>query len=381
MNLYLVGGAVRDILLGRTPREFDFCFEGQREDFLAALPDATLAGSIDVCLWKGCEFMPLRGVTLEEDLMARDLTINALALDREGRLYAHPQALEDLHKGILRPASPTALQDDPGRAFRLARFAALWPRWRIAPECWHQLQRLTEDQLAALPAERVGRELLKALETPAPGRFLHVLLLGRCLNPWFAELEQAAHIPAGPPRWHGVDSTLDHTIRVMDRCAGDSMAAWMGLCHDLGKTLTPPEHWPHHYGHERLGEPLGRHLAQRLRLSTRHGKAASLACEEHMRAGRYAELRVGTRRDVVWRVERSGFSQPFWKLVDADSGRHISPVALRDRDLLRAVHLPESWQNRGQDSERHLRELHCQALVQTGATPSPAADCITAGRP
>ena len=380
MNLYLVGGAVRDILLGRIPRELDFCFDGRREDFLASHPGATLVGSLHVCLWNGCEFMPLRGASLEEDLMARDLTVNALALDRKGRLLAHPRALDDLRAGILRPASPTAFASDPGRVFRLARFAACWPRWRIAPEAWQQMRRLTRQDLAALPAERVGRELLKALEAPAPGRFLHMLLLARCLAPWFEELERAARVPAGPARWHGRDSVLDHTIRVMDGCAGDGMAAWMALCHDLGKTATPPDLWPHHYGHEDRGVPLGQALAQRLRLSTRHGKAAALACAEHMRAGRYAELRTGTRRDVLWRVERSGFSLPFWKMVDADSGRMVSATALHHRDVLCAVHLPEAWRNRGRESEQHLRDLQCQALAKA-AEASSNAPRRHAGRP
>ena len=368
MKTYLVGGAVRDLLLGRLPREWDYAFAGTREDFLRAHPDACAVGAAQVCLRQGREFMPLRGATIGEDLRRRDLTINALALDAEGRLHAHPQAVADLRARLLRPASPSALADDPGRAFRLARFAACWPDWQLAPEAWEQLRRLEASALAALPAERVGRELLKALAGPEPSRFLRVLAEGDCLRPWFGELAEAARIPAGPPRWHGNNSVLDHTCEVMDRCAGDALAVWMALCHDLGKLRTPPDKWPHHYGHDALGVPLARTLCGRLALSGLHHKAAETACADHMRAGRYDELRAGTRRDLLWRVERRGLSRPFWRLTDADSRSPFSVQAERELSILRQVRLPDAWRNRGPASARHLRDLHCAALAAARTT-------------
>lgn len=366
MNVYLVGGAVRDLLLGRLPREWDYAFDGSRQAFLAEHPDAEAVGAVQVCLWRGCEFMPLRGASLLDDLRARDLTINALALDAAGRLHCHPQALHDLRHRLLRPASPTALADDPGRAFRLARFAACLPDWQLAPEAQDQLRRLDPAALAALPAERVGRELLKALAGPAPSRFLRVLAAGGCLSPWFAELEEAARIPAGPPRWHGDNSVLDHTCEVMDRCAGDALAVWMALCHDLGKLRTPADNWPHHYGHDALGVPVAQALCRRLALSNLHLKAAETACAEHMRAGRYGELRTGTRRDILWRVDRRGLSRPFWRLADADSRHEWSQRAERELTILRAVRLPEAWRDRGPESARQLRDLQCAALAESG---------------
>ena len=106
--VYLVGGAVRDRLLGRTPREYDFAFDADEATFLQRNPEARKVGkSVSVFLLRGQEFMPLEG-TLEEDMRRRDLTINALAEDRDGNLLGHPDALSDLREGILRPASPTA---------------------------------------------------------------------------------------------------------------------------------------------------------------------------------------------------------------------------------------------------------------------------------
>lgn len=364
MKLYLVGGAVRDMLLGRTPTELDFAFTGGLENFLSLHPDARRVGkSVHVCLWHGRECMPLRGNGPEEDLMARDLTVNALALDDTGKLYMHPQAVSDLRQRVLRPASPTAFADDPTRIFRMARFAAFWPDWRIDKSAFEQMRALTHAERAALPAERVGRELLKALAAPAPGRFFRILAQGQSLAPWFAELDVAGSIPAGPQKWHS-NSVLGHSLRIIDMVAGDSLAVWMALCHDLGKILTDPALLPHHYGHEKCGIALSLELARRLRLPTRFAKAGVLAASEHMKGGMYATLRPGTRRDLLWRVHAAGFDQAFWRLVDADSGNPISATAFAHLAVLLGVRLPKGWHNKGEASARKLRELHCQALAR-----------------
>ena len=220
---------------------------------------------------------------------------------------------------------------------------------------------------AAIPAERVGRELLKALALPCPGRFLEVLEQLHLWRPWFTELEAIARIPAGPVRWHS-GSVLQHTVRVMNAVAGNSLAVWMAFCHDLGKLLTPEEELPHHYGHEQRGLALVRLLAKRLHLPVRQEKAGLLACELHMKAGLYDRLRPGTRRDVLWTVATRGLMKEFWSVVDADSKQDISSKALEDTALLRTIGLPPQWQNKGAESARKLRELHCQALV--GSRPA-----------
>lgn len=372
MEVYLVGGALRGLLLGHAPAELDFAFSGSMADFLRLHPDARQVGkSVRVGLWRGREYMPLRGPNLQADLQARDLTINALALDEQGRLHAHPQALEDLRASVLRPASPTAFGDDPGRIFRLARFASLWPDWRIDASAVRQMRTLPFGALAAVPAERVGRELRKALAGPAPARFLEVLAQGWALAPWFAELEAARGIPAGPAPWHK-NSVWGHSLRLMNAVAGDALTAWMALCHDLGKIGTDPALLPHHYGHELRGVSLAQDLARRLRLPARYGKAGALAAAEHMKAGIFLKLRPGTRRDLLWRVHLAGLSKPFWRMVDADSGITLSTTAREQLGALLAVRLPEVWRGKGELSARKLRELHCQALVAMQAAAPPA---------
>jgi tRNA nucleotidyltransferase (CCA-adding enzyme) len=376
----LVGGAVRDLLLGDVPSEFDYAFAGGVDAFLASHAGAHRVGrSLNVWLWKGMEFMPLRGGTIAADLVARDLTVNAMALDDAGRLHCHPQALEDLRSGCLRPASPTAMAADPLRCFRLARFAARWPDWEVHPEGLRQMRAISAERLAALPAERVCRELRKALCCPRPGRFLEVLAEGNALRPWFEELAAAGNIPAGPEPYHR-ESLLAHTCAVMDAVAGDGMAAWMALCHDLGKTATAPELLPRHIGHEKRGAPLVLGLCQRLRMPTIHRRAGELAAAEHMCAGMYRSLRKGTRRDVVWRVHCLGLSAPFWRMVDADAGRCVSDAAMRDLEALRTVRLPEEWRGRGAASGERLRVLQCQALADLpDAADGDAASSTASG--
>lgn len=375
MKTYLVGGAVRDLLLGVMPREHDVAFEGGAACFVRQNPGARKVGrDIDVYLLDGVEHLPLRG-TLDEDLAARDFTVNAMALTETGMLHAHPQALADLAARVLRPASPTALADSPVRVFRAARFAARFPEFSVHPETLGQMREVAASgALDSLPAEQVCRETLKALATPCPGRYLKVLHAGGCLLPWFAELAGADGVPAGPVRYH-TGSVLDHVARVMDMAAalaanepGGGCAApqapgaahspapdtwdspempgmhpprlelvtWMALCHDLGKVTTGADVLPHHYGHEDRGAPLARALGARLAMPVRFIEAGDMAARLHMRLARYAELRPGTRVDLLLAMHLRGLLPAMRLLVLADGtgkGMDTGPdCALRQPD-------------------------------------------------
>ena len=125
-SLFLAGGAVRDMLLGRPVHDMDFAFSGTEEDFVQRFPHARKT-SEHPPIWVagGFEFCPLTGGSPDEDVMRRDLTVNALLLDDRGRLYMHPRSLDDLREGVLRPVSTCAFFDDPARVYRLARLAAV----------------------------------------------------------------------------------------------------------------------------------------------------------------------------------------------------------------------------------------------------------------
>lgn len=372
MRCYVVGGAVRDMLLGRRPKEHDVVFFGEDEELLRVYPKAKAVGQFhEIFLVGDTEFSRARGADIHEDLAARDLTINALALDEDGRLFAHPQALEDLRRGLLRPASAEALDQDPVRVFRAARFAAELPDFQAAPELLADMERLARTEVAnGLAAERVAGELLKALGAPRPSRFIELLHRTNNLAPWFAELVPTAKLPAGPPSYHS-GSILDHLMETMNRAAGDPLTVWMAMVHDLGKTETPSDLLPHHYGHEERGVRLAQALAERLRLSGRHLTAARLACRFHMKAARYFELRPAAKVDMLMPLHTADLLERLARLCQADRGPERDaegldalPQAMRqDLDRILAIRLPPEQRNLGEESGRRLRELRCQALA------------------
>ncbi len=374
MRILLVGGAVRNMLLGLPVRDRDYLVLGATvEDFLRAHPGAKAVGkTFPVVIHQGQEFSFPRGSatpgggTLEEDLRLRDFTVNAMALDQDGRLHCHPQALEDLQARQLRPASPGSLRDDPLRAYRAARLCCELPGFTPHPELLAAMRALDADALGQAYAERVGQEVLKACASPRPGDFLRLLGATGCLSPWLAEFEGAERIPAGPPKYHDA-SVLEHTARVMDACAAlpeePALTAWMALCHDLGKTTTPAETLPRHIGHETRGEPLALALGQRLRLTARHIQAGAMAARWHMLAGSYPTLRPATRVDLLFRLKARGVLRELFRLAAADRGEagHL-PEALLDLESALAVRLPAKARDRGEDSGLLLRQLRAKAV-------------------
>ncbi|WP_458399719.1 HD domain-containing protein [Mailhella sp.] len=361
---YVVGGAVRDLLAGRPVHDVDISFGGGAESFLQCFPEARNTGKgLDIWLVGSSEFTALEG-EVEQDMLTRDLTINAAAFDAEGRFQCHPRFMEDMKGRVLRLTSEEALVRDPLRVFRLARFAAELPDFSIAPESLESMRSFASccgGSLAELPRERVGREVMKAFAAPKPSRFFSVLHEAGCLDPWFGELVPAADIPAGPLPWHD-NSVLEHTFEVMDRCAGHPLAVWMGLCHDLGKIRTEEAILPHHYGHELKGVELVKALGRRLCLPSHWIRAAVVGTALHMKGGMYGSLRSGTRRDMLCQLRDAHIGHDFWLLAGADGGWDWEPMAERDMNAMLKVHLPEEWRNRGEESGRRLRSMQCEAI-------------------
>ncbi len=366
ITLYLVGGAVRDLLLGIPGHDRDFTFLGPEEDFLRTFPKARRVGDFfPVYLHNGVEYAPVRGQDIHADLQSRDFTVNALALEQgqTGILYAHPQALDDLRHSVLRPVSPQALEQDPARVFRAARFLATHPDFTPHPELVETMRRVSKKELLAkLAPERVGGELLKALAGPKPSRFLVLLAKTGCLSPWFQELAEAEYTPAGPTPFHE-GSVLSHLAEIMDRLAPTPLTAYMGLCHDLGKMRTAPSSWPRHHGHEQLGTEPARRLGERLRLPRRFIEAGETAARLHMQAGRYGELRPGTKVDLLMRLHAKGLLEKMFSLVQADKGENFTKQATRELGIILAIRLPEKDQNKGEASGEKLRMLRAQALA------------------
>ncbi|HKK33751.1 MAG TPA: tRNA nucleotidyltransferase, partial [Desulfomicrobiaceae bacterium] len=252
MKFYLVGGAVRDELLHRPVQDHDIVVFGADETtFMQRFPNAIKVGKrTGVYIVQGVEYTLSPARSIREDLETRDLTINAMARDNEGKIISRPQALDDLTRGILRPVAAANFVDDPLRAIRAARFAAWFPDFTVHPDLIRAMELVGRSNLLAdVAAERVGNEVIKAGRGPRPGRFLELLTRTGLLAPWFLELHRADTVPAGPPPYH-TGSLLDHIATVMNRAAPDPDLVWMALCHDLGKAGTDPGQWPRHHHHE-----------------------------------------------------------------------------------------------------------------------------------
>lgn len=367
MNRYLVGGAVRDELLGRPVTDRDYLVTGVDEGtFLSRFPGAKRVGRrAFVYIVDGHEYTISSDADVMQDLMRRDLTINAMAKDGNGRLIAHPRALADLQEGVLRPVAAVNFVADPLRLFRAARFAAEFPEFKPHATLSAICRKLAAEGLISTPAaERVGHEVLKACAAPRPSRFLNRLADWNALVPWLTELQEARSIPAGPAPYHN-ESLFLHTVRVMDALRGCPLTAWMGLCHDLGKAATPRRRWPQHHGHGTAGAALAEELGQRLKLPSRYVRAGIAAARWHMTTGRYPELRAGTKVRLLLNLHRLNLITPMAHLVQADQHGDHQECMESDLKKLLEIHLPSAKRNLGAASANHLHHLRCQALARS----------------
>jgi tRNA nucleotidyltransferase (CCA-adding enzyme) len=264
--------------------------------------------------YKGFQVYATPDVTLEEDLRRRDLTINAIAENAAGELFDPYNGRADLAARVFRHVSE-AFQEDPVRILRVARFAARFGEFSIAPETLSLMQAMTANgEVDALVPERVWQELARGLMESQPSRMF--LLLRDCgaLAKLLPELDALFGVPQNPKSHPEID-TGDHVMRVIDQAADDATALpvrYAALLHDLGKGLTPPEHWPNHGGHEAAGLELVKLVSQRLRAPTDCTGLAQIVARWHGQAhnadqmGAAGLLDLLEHTDAFRRPERFG---------------------------------------------------------------------------
>jgi tRNA nucleotidyltransferase (CCA-adding enzyme) len=334
MQVYLVGGAVRDRLLGREVKERDWVVVGatpvelERAGFISVGRDfpvflhpetreehalARLERKIAPG-YRGftTEFSP--AVTLEDDLKRRDLTINAMAEDGSGRVIDPYGGLRDLEARLLRHVSD-AFAEDPVRILRVARFAARYAPlgFTVAEETMALLRRMVEaGEANALVAERVWAETEKALGEPRPDVFIGVLRDCGALKVVYPELDALFGVPQ-PEKWHPEIDTGVHqlmALRESVKLGGGIAVRFAVLMHDLGKGVTPAEILPSHHGHEDAGVALVEQLSERLRVPNHLRELAVITARFHTHVHRALELRADTvlrtleRCDALRRPER-----------------------------------------------------------------------------
>jgi len=328
MQTYLVGGAVRDKLLGRPVVDRDYVVVGATPDELLRLGFRPVGRDFPVFLhpktheeyalarterksgrgYHGFEFSTEPGVTLEQDLERRDLTINAMAEDDEGRLVDPYGGARDLDARVLRHVS-LAFAEDPVRVLRVARFAARYAPlgFRIADETMALMRQMVESgEVEHLIAERVWAETRKALAEPEPSAFLQTLRACGALRVLFPELDALYGIPQRAD-FHPEVDTGAHMELVLDMAArlapGNDLVGWCAFTHDLGKALTPADVLPRHIGHEHAGVAPLRAMAARLRVPTEYAALAELVCRFHLDIHRAFELRPETLLGILERMD------------------------------------------------------------------------------
>ncbi len=327
MKIYKVGGAVRDKLLDRKVVDNDYVVVGASIDDMLALGYTPVGKDFPVFLhpqsheeyalarterkvakgYHGFEFFTDSSVTLEDDLVRRDLTINAIAEDEQGNLYDPYHGIEDLNNRVLRHVSPS-FAEDPLRVLRVARFAARYAGYgfTIAAETMVMMQCLVDhDEVDALVAERVWQEVEKALSDDNPRVFFHVLRQCGALKRLFPEVEQLFGVPQSK-EWHPEVDTGLHTMMVLEqsaRLSKTSVVRFAALLHDLGKGTTPKEEWPRHIAHEARGVPLVEAICQRLKVPKNYSALALLVTEFHLNYQRINELKNSTIVDLLSRLD------------------------------------------------------------------------------
>lgn len=318
MDIYLVGGAVRDKLLGLIPKERDWVVVGATSAELEAQSYQQVGKDFPVFLhpkthdeyalarterktapgYHGFAVHAAPDVTLEEDLLRRDLTINAMAETADGHIIDPFNGQQDLAGKLLRHVSP-AFSEDPVRILRVARFAARFAHlgFRVAPETNELMRNMVDaGEVDALVAERVWAETHRALGEQTPQRFFEVLCECGALARLFPEIERLYGVPQ-PEQHHPEIDTGIHTMMVLEQAARlspEPMVRFAALVHDLGKGTTPKDEWPKHIAHEERGVPLVEAMCERLRIPKAYRELAVAVTRYHLHYHRAAELKPTT---------------------------------------------------------------------------------------
>ncbi|MEW6163659.1 MAG: multifunctional CCA addition/repair protein [Pseudomonadota bacterium] len=325
MRVYCVGGALRDELLGLSVQDRDWVVVGATPDEMLARGFKPVGRDFPVFLhpetheeyalarterksgrgYHGFSFHAAPDVTLEEDLARRDLTINAMARSAEGALIDPHGGRADLERKVLRHVSP-AFAEDPVRILRLARFAARFADFTVAPETVALMRAMVDDgEVDALVAERVWQELARGLMEAAPSRMFGALRACGALAKLLPELDRLWGVPQRADFHPEVDTGV-HVMMVVDMAArlGLSLPArFAALTHDLGKGATPADILPRHVGHELRSAALLEPLCERLRVPTECRDVARLVARFHGDMHKVAELRPETKLKILERCD------------------------------------------------------------------------------
>lgn len=382
LNCYLVGGAVRDKLLGLTVKDRDWVVVGSDTNKMLALGFKQVGADFPVFLhpetseeyalarterksgkgYQGFECNSSETVTLEEDLLRRDLTVNAIAEDIHGALIDPYHGAKDLQNKVLRHVSP-AFSEDPLRVLRLARFAARFAAlgFKIAEETLQLCRQISHSgELTHLSPERVWQETQTALTTNSPEVYFEVLSEVGALEILFPEIAKLFGVPQ-PEKYHPEIDCGVHALMSLAQAtliSTQPSVRFAALIHDLGKALTPAREWPRHFGHEKTGLKPITALCRRIKAPKDFKDLALLCCEFHTHIHRAEELRADTALKVLKRCDAFRRPQRFEQILQ------VSTADARGRTGFEDSPYPQAHLFR-----RYLQaatEVDVKSLVQQG---------------
>ena len=398
MNTYLVGGAVRDQLLGLPVKDKDYVVVGSQPEELVAQGYLPVGKDFPVFLhpethdeyalarterktargYHGFSFNTAPDVTLEQDLERRDLTINAMAMDTDGQVVDPFGGQQDLKDKVLRHVSD-AFAEDPVRVLRVARFMSRLAHlgFTVHPDTLALMQQLVQQgEVAELVAERVWQEIKNSLNQETPSAFFLTLRDCGALKILLPELDVLFGIPQ-TKKWHPEVDTGIHAMLAIDQAKNlENDVAYAVMVHDLGKGVTPADVLPSHYGHEMAGVPLVKAVSKRLKVPNHYKKLALLVCQWHLHAHTIMELNPKTIEKLFSRL--NAYRQPkllekFVQACEADAtGRwgdefQTYPQADQIRHLFKAARnidkqplFEQGYE--GEELGRQIRQLRIAAI-------------------
>ena len=392
MQIYKVGGAVRDRLLGREVTETDWVVVGASAEDLLAQGYRPVGADFPVFLhpqsgeeyalarterksgrgYGGFTFYASPEVTLEEDLIRRDLTVNAMAEDADGRIIDPYGGRDDLALRLLRHVSP-AFAEDPLRVLRVARFAARYAPlgFRVAEETLALMAEIAASgELAELTAERVWKEIARALMEPRPDVFIQVLRDCGALRALLPEVDALFGVPQ-PALHHPEIDTGVHVQMVLRQCAEHDQplaVRWACLLHDLGKGLTEPAQWPRHIAHEQRGLRLIEAVNARSKAPRDCAELALLVGEYHTHAHRARELRAQTLAELFQHFDLYRRPERFEQFVAASEMDARGRLGLERQPYPQAAYLRQA--------AALARAVGVQALLERGLTGAELGEAL-----
>lgn len=396
MQIFLVGGAVRDKLLKYPVKDCDWVVTGATVEQMLSLGFQQVGKDFPVFLhpeskqehalarkekksgvgYTGfvCDFSP--EVTLEEDLLRRDLTINAMAEDADGTIIDPYNGQQDLAEKRLRHVSP-AFSEDPLRVLRVARFAARYAHldFSIADETLELMRNISNTgELQTLTPERVWEETRRAITELSPSVFFETLREVGALKELFPELDCLWGVP-NPEKWHPEIDTGIHTMMVLQQAcllSDETEVRYAALVHDLGKGCTPSEQWPHHRGHEKLGLKPIKALSDRLKVPNDYRNLALIVSEYHTHCHRAFELKPSTMIKMFDAIDAWRRPERFLKFLT------VCKADMRGRTGFEQVEYPQT--DYLEQAFNIARGVNVKEIVELGFTGKEIKSELTSRR-